>query len=512
MARKRRVASPRILAHLSAALGVMAIVATRRQLSKPSRRGSRSDERPARAWLAAFVAALLLGGGSAASASTSACCDWPQFGYDAARSDVGPAETEITAANVARLERQQVDLDGTVDSSPVYLHDVVVEGRLVDAIVVTTSYGRTEAIDAATGKLLWRFTPPDYRSYAGTAQITTASPLADPDRLAIYAAAPDGRIRKLSVASSAVLWTRSVTRDPSREKLASALNYSRGLVIATTGGYFGDIPPYQGEVVTLHAANGTIVGVWNALCSARHTLILPSSCGQSDAGIWARAGAVVVPGSGDLLVATGNGLFNGSDDWGDSVLLLSPSADAPARALDARPTRPSSTPATATSARPRPPCSAGGYLVQGGKDGLLALVALARLPGTSAATGGELQSVQAPGQAQIYSTPAVWRSSWLFVATGSGTAAWRLRGGRLHEVWSNGLAGTSPVLAGGLLYVEGSGGIAVYLPASGHKLAELPLGEAHWQSPVVADGRVVAAEGNANDHATRGVLDIYRLG
>jgi hypothetical protein len=153
-----------------------------------------------------------------------------------------------------------------------------------------------------------------------------------------------------------------------------------------------------------------------------------------------------------------------------------------------------------------------GYLVQGGKDGMLALIALARLPGRGARTGGELQTVAAPGGGQVYSTPAVWNDSWLFVATGSGTAAWRLVGGRLHEAWSNGLPGTSPVLAGGLLYVEGSGGIAVYLPESGRKLSELPLGEAHWQSPVVADGRVIAAEGNANDHATRGVLDIYRLG
>jgi len=39
----------------------------------------------------------------------------------------------------------------------------------------------------------------------------------------------------------------------------------------------------------------------------------------------------------------------------------------------------------------------------------------------------------------------------VFVATGSGTGAYRLAGGKLTEVWSNGTGGTSPVIAGGLL-------------------------------------------------------------
>ena len=54
--------------------------------------------------------------------------DWPQFGFDAARHNVGPASTGITAGNVGRLRRQQVQLDGTVDSSPIYLHGVTVGG------------------------------------------------------------------------------------------------------------------------------------------------------------------------------------------------------------------------------------------------------------------------------------------------------------------------------------------------------------------------------------------------
>ncbi len=81
---------------------------------------------------------------------------------------------------------------------------------------------------------------------------------------------------------------------------------------------------------------------------------------------------------------------------------------------------------------------------------------------------------------------------------------------RLHSAWSNGNGGTSPVVAGDLLVVAASGSVHVYLAASGREVATLPFGAAHWQSPIVADGRIVVAEGNANEHQTVGVLDIYR--
>jgi hypothetical protein len=111
----------------------------------------------------------------------------------------------------------------------------------------------------------------------------------------------------------------------------------------------------------------------------------------------------------------------------------------------------------------------------------------------------------------VFSEPAVWNGRWVFVATGAGTEALLFRNGRLHSAWSNHTDGTSPVVAGGLLYVAGSGAVHVYVPTSGRELATLPSGTVHWQSPIVADGRVAMPEGDANQHATTGVLDIYRV-
>jgi outer membrane protein assembly factor BamB len=432
-------------------------------------------------------------------------------GFSAARSNSGPTVTGITRKNIGRLRRQQVQLPGTVDSSPIYLHDVMVAGKTRDVFFVTTTYGITVAVDASNGQILWRYTPPGYSGWAGSAQITTMTPVADPSRTAIYAGAPDGRIRKLAVANGRELWSTSITSDPTHEKLAAPLNFANGYVIAATGGYIGDPPPYQGHVVTLRPSNGAIVAVWNSLCSDRHELIQPSSCDASDSAIWGRTAPVVDPDDGDILVATGNAPYDGKTNWGDSVLVLSP---------DARQLLKHWTPSNAAHLNDAdldigstaPALLAGGYFVQGGKDGLLRLLQLSKLAGDDSSTGGELQTVPVPGQAGLFSEPAVWQGTWVFVSTSGGTAAWTLVNGRLDKAWSSSVAGTSPVVAGGLLYVQWGGDIHVYAPRTGTVVGDLPIGDAHWQSPIVADGRVAAAEGDANQHVQSGVLDIYRLG
>jgi outer membrane protein assembly factor BamB len=433
--------------------------------------------------------------------------DWARFGYDAARHNAGPAATGITAANVGSLRAQRVALDGTVDSSAVYVRGV--RGR--DLVVVTTTYGKTEAIDAGTGARVWRFTPPSYAGLAGSPQITNATPIIDRKLNAVFAAAPDGRVRRFNLVTGRLVWTATVTRLPSREKLTSSLNLARGRVLVTTGGYYGDAPPYQGHVVSLDERTGHILAVWNSLCAERTGIQVPSSCPESDSAIWARSGAVVDPATGRLLVATGNARFDGKRYFGDSVLVLSP---------DGRKLVASYTPtefqqledSDGDLGSTAPALLAGGYAVQGGKDGKLRLLGPAQLKRAPGSTGGELQIVPTPGGTDLFSAPAVWNGTWLFVADGLGTAAWRLSGGRLVKAWENGTSGTSPVVAGGLLYVLSlSGGVNVYRPATGGVVTTLPTGSAHWQSPIVTDGRVIVAEGNANEHATSGTLSIFRL-
>ncbi|MGZ4231559.1 MAG: outer membrane protein assembly factor BamB family protein [Solirubrobacteraceae bacterium] len=455
--------------------------------------------------------------------------DWLRFDFNSQRSGVGPASTGITSHNLSQLRLQKVQVNGTVDSSAIELHAIKVKGRSRDVAIMTTTYGRTFAFDARSGARLWEFTPADIHSYEGSAQITTATPIADPNRRFVYAASPDGRIHKLGIANGHEIrtggWPTRVTFDATHEKIASALNISGGSVVVTTGGYIGDAPPYQGLVVTISRATGRITAVWNSLCSDRHALIHPpSSCSASDSAIWGRAGAVVEPGTGRILVATGNADFNGSTNWGDSVLELSangrtllhnwtPANQAQLNAQDGD--------LGSTSPAVLPEFHGFRLAVQGGKDGILRLLNLSRLDGTTGGAGrrlgGELQRIATPGSGPVFTAPAVWKHHgriYVFLADTSGTSAYVLSGKqpRLHVAWSDSASGTSPIVAGGLVYVfDPEGSLNVYAPTTGHKLISLPAGSGHWNSPIAVGGRVILPVGNANDHATSGVVDIYHL-
>jgi outer membrane protein assembly factor BamB len=491
-------------------------------------RSTRSPAHAAPATRTTSTASTTAGSSRTGGSPAAGSGDWPQFGYSDQRANDGPANTGITAANLQLLRRRTVRLPGVADSSAIELAGITVEGRTRDVIVVTTSYGHTLAVDARTGAKLWEFTPSSISSYTGSPQFTTATPTADPDRRYVYVATPDGEVHKLVLATGREVrsgrWPVRVTLDPTHEKLASPPSIDGSHLIVVTDGYIGDIPPYQGHVVEISRATGRIQAVFNSLCSNVRQLMHPSSCTDSDSAIWGRAGAVVEP-DGNILVATSNGessettTFNGRTNWSDSVLELSPNRltllhnwtptdqlHLTQDDLDLGSTSPALLP--------------GDLAVQGGKSGVLSLLNLKKLNGTAGPagprTGGELQTIPAPGKTDVFSQPAVATiggMTYVFVTTAGGTGAYRLAGRRLQLVWQDSTPGTSPIVAGGLLYVydELHGALIVRVPRSGRQLASLAAGQGHWNSPIVVGGRIILPTGNANDRASSGVLEIYHL-
>ncbi|HEX3392156.1 MAG TPA: hypothetical protein VHS55_06310 [Solirubrobacteraceae bacterium] len=448
--------------------------------------------------------------------------DWPEFGLDPRRSDTSSLSTGITSASLDHLRRVTVSLPGTVDSSPVYVHQASVDGGRHSAVILTTSYGKTLAIDAGSGRALWTFTPRGYSSWASSSQITNTSPLVDPDRRFVYAASPNGQIHKLTLAGGheAKGWPVSVTRDPTHEKLGAALGIDGAYLLVATSGYFGDAPPYQGHLVAIARSSGRIASVFNTLCAKRRAIIVPSSCSASDSAILSRGGAVVEPGGGRLLVSTGNGPWNGRTNLGDSVIELSLAGLHLRQAFT--PTDQAQLNESDTDLGSSAPVLLGqGRVLIAGKDGVMRVLSLSHLDGRSPSIpnrlGGEVQQLPLPGGGQLFSAPAVWThagATTMFVGAEEATAAYTLRGGRLRLVWQNSHPGTSPILAGGLLYVydPSGGGIYVYRPSSGSPIAKLPGSPGHWNSPIVVDGHVIEPEGNANDHSLGDTLDLFSAG
>lgn len=470
-----------------------------------------------RNWLACSFIAAAIGSGvvtAQQAGSDQAPVDWPQFGWDAASSSAFPGATGITAANASSLRRQEIRLDGAVDASAIYLHGVTVNGAKHDVFFVTTTYGKTIAIDAGGGAILWEYTPPGYPSWAGTPQITTSTPAADPDRAHIYAAAPNGTIQKLAVSDGRAIWTTPITLLPEREKIASPLRVFRGRVVAVTGGYIGDRPPYQGHVAVLDAQSGKLLHVWNSLCSDRAGLMQPASCPAVRSAIWGRAGPVIDAATGSIFIATGNGPYDGKTNWGDSVIELNSDATrmlgnytpADHAQLNARDLDLGSTSPVLLGNR---------ILAQGGKDAVIRLVSIQAMAGTAPHLDRELQIVPTPSRRMLFTAPAVWRhggETWMFAADGGGTTAWTFSQGKLRQMWTNSNAGTSPVVAGGLLYIYDPGGaLFIYDPGGGRQIARLQCGRGHWNSPIVIGGKVALPEGNANQHTTAGILNIWSV-
>lgn len=454
-------------------------------------------------------------------AFTTACIaaetghDWTQFGWDVASSGVSNDPTGITAANVNSMVHHQVQLSGIVDSSPIYLHDVTVKGAKHNVFFVTTAYGRTIAVDADKATVLWEYTPAQISTWDGTPQIMNGTPVADPDRQHIYVTAPDGIIRKLSIAEGTQVWATPITLLPLREKMDSALKLFRGHIYAVTGGYIGDRSPYQGHVAILDAKDGKLLDVWNSLCSDRTGLLQPDSCASTRSAIWGRSGAVIDPATGNLFFATGNGPWNGKTDWSDALIELNP---------DATKMLGNYTPANNAELNQRdldigstsPALLGGGWLAQGGKDRLIRVINIASIAGTAPHQNDDPSSVPTPSSHQLLSSMAVWHhngDTLLFAADDGGTAAWTFKGGKLTQLWKNTDGGTSPIIAGGLLYVYYAGGsLNVYDPLSGKKITSLECGRGHWNSPIVVDGEIaLPVGGNRGQDPGPGMMEIWTL-
>jgi outer membrane protein assembly factor BamB len=440
---------------------------------------------------------------------------------------VNPEESIISSSTVGRLRLLwRTRLPGVADSSPVFLHDLAFSEEGRDVLYATTKEGAVVALDVATGEILWS------RRSAGP-QITTSSPVVDPSGRLVYSYGLDGALHRYDAVSGEELkggaWPVTITLMPRTEKGSSALNIADGRVYATTSGYIGDTPPYQGHVVRVDEASGE-EAVFNSLCSDVRHLLSAEECSSERSGIWARGGAVVDGATGSVLATTGNGPYDansGGSNYGDSILklgkddlrLLDSYTPETYRELEAEDADLGS---TAPALLPRLPESKTPLLlVQGGKDGMLRLVDRRNPSGAGEPghLGGQLQLIRSAGCA-TFTQPVVWTDGggriWVIVAGTCGIAAYQAltdAGGttRLDLAWKVDDETTTPVLAGGVLFAATDGAVLALDPSTGRRLWSSDrdgvggsIGDIHWESPIVVNGRLYVSDES-------GVMSAYGL-
>lgn len=466
-----------------------------------------------------------------AAAATAPLPWWPQFDFDERHTGVNNTETTIYSGNVATLHLlYQVTLPAIADGAPAFLPQVTTPQGMKDLLFLTTKDGRLLALDAATGATVWSAQP------ATGPNFTTSSPAIDPDRTHVYSYGLEGRVHKYTAADGTEVtgggWPEVATLKPQFEKCSPALAIATSSaaggatrLYVANGGYPDDAGDYQGHLTTIDLASGA-QRVWNAMCSARHIHLTAASpdCGALQGAIWGRPGVVYDPDTDEIYFATGNGPFApGAHDWGDSILALRGDGTSPGPGpLD------SFTPpnfqelqdddldqgSSGMVVLAAPPGSRVPHLgAQTGKDAKIRLFDLDNLSGSGApgATSGELQELDLPQGNQVLPQPAAWvnpvdGSTWTFIANFNGISGLQLTldaGGNpsLVPVWTNRIAGSSPLIANGMLFYAATGvGLEALDPTTGAVLwidTAAPNPHWHWESPIVVAGRVFVTDESA---------------
>jgi len=242
---------------------------------------------------------------------------WLSFGGDSQRSGWARGETLLTKQNAGTLElKWKAQLDNapkelTSLAAPIVVDQVKTERGIKEYVIVAGSSDDIWAIDADTGKQVWRKKfgvegEPSKKSNTLCPFALNATPAIQTGRpQTIYAISSDGRLHALGAVDGEDRFA------PRPFVPAFSKNWSINIV--------GD---------TLYTSisqgcNGVPSGVYAADISRPDGPIRNFQAGRP--GIWGRAGVAVSPVTGTVFAETGDGVFDpNAGSWADTFLALSP--------------------------------------------------------------------------------------------------------------------------------------------------------------------------------------------
>jgi hypothetical protein len=387
--------------------------------------------------------------------------------YDFGRTGLNPNETTLTPSNVkssqfGKLFSQSVD--GQVYAQPLYVQNLTIPGKGVHNVVfVATQNDSVYAFDAdsdsgVNASPLWQATMLDVGHGAAsgaTAVSTTAvnctnvtpiygiagTPTIDLSSGTMYLVAMSMENGSIVHRLHALDITTGAEKSPGPKVITASVS---GTGDGSSGGTISLNPVTEWNRTGLLLMNGSLYISFGAHCdnSPWHGWLLAynaSTFAQKAAynttrnagggGIWMAAGAgLAADSSGNIFITTGNGTYDGSPDFGDSILKMGPFSNG------TFPVNDSFTPfdqATLNSqdldqgaggimlVPDQPPGSPRQHLlVTGGKDGTIYLLDRDNLGGFNSSSNQVWQSL--PGAVPaIFSTPAWWNNNVYVGAAGT---------------------------------------------------------------------------------------------
>jgi len=290
-----------------------------------------------------------------ASLSLHAQVNVTTYHNDVARSGANTQETTLTPANVNSTQFGKwfsAAVDGQVYAQPLYMSGVQIAGAARNVVYVATEHDSVYAIDAGNGVIYWHVSlipaggsatsagnnnGSTVNCFLLTPEIgITGTPVIDPSTNTMYVVAEatlDGNvvhslhaidittgaekfggpvaIQASAPGNSSDAVNGVVTFNPHQQLMRSALLLEHGHVVVGWSSNCDEIQ-WHGWVMS-----------YNASTLAQEAVFNPSSNGYGNA-IWMSGGGAAADTAGNVYFATGNGSWNGTTDYGDSIVKLGP--------------------------------------------------------------------------------------------------------------------------------------------------------------------------------------------
>jgi len=271
-------------------------------------------------------------------ASSTSQVNVTTYHNDNARTGQNTAETTLTPQNVSVYTFGKIfslSVDGQVYAQPLVLTGVTINGVKHNVVYVATENDSIYAIDAGTGTVYWHknFIPSGYTTsddYCGSGNITggigiTGTPVIDTATNTIYFVT--------STKKSGVGYYQQLH---AVDVVAGGEKFGGPVLIGGTYGGTTFNAEIQLQRPGLLLLNGHVVIAFGQHCTDtaygwvmsynKSTLvqeaIFNTNPGTTNGSVWMGGDGVAADPTGNLFFATGDGLYDASDEFGDSIIKL----------------------------------------------------------------------------------------------------------------------------------------------------------------------------------------------